>query len=260
MKIAIIIIHYGQVKTTRECLSKLKEKIGTHQLVLINNTQDDLSSLSNIIPHTLLINNKKNLGFARAVNQGIKKASQPDIGAYLLMNNDLSITFSTFDQLAKTFIDKRTSGIVSPVLHHGGNLYDWGGRYSRWTGLVKHRNFAQKPKTILSVDHVAGAAMLIKKEVVEKIGLLDDRYFLYFEDLDYCLRAKQAGYTVHINPEVVAEHMVSASSSPLSRTLYQWRSHFQFVVKHLPRTVFPTAFAIDLLFYPLILLKLFLFK
>lgn len=225
-------------------------------MILINNTENDAGNLAEIIPGTTYIDNRNNVGFARAVNGGIEYAMKDaEVGAVLLMNNDLRLSFGSLDMLTKTFRDKKSAGIVSPVLHHGGTLYDWGGMYGKWTGMVRHSNFAQKPKTVLTVDHVAGAAMLIKREVIEKIGLFDEQFFLYFEDLDYCLRASQAGYTIHINPEVVAEHAVSAGSRVLVRTMHQWRSHISFVIKHMPRTVYPTALAVDFIFYPLALLK-----
>ncbi|KKU13813.1 MAG: hypothetical protein UX21_C0035G0003 [Microgenomates group bacterium GW2011_GWC2_45_8] len=257
MKIAVIILHYGLIATTRNCLSKLKEKIGPHQVILINNTQDDLSPLTTIISGTQLINNPTNYGFARGVNQGIALASKDQsITHFFLMNNDLYLSTGNLQQLLLTFAKYSSAGIVSPVLHHSLG-YDWGGKYSRLSGMVRHKNWVNKPKTTLTVSHVAGAAMLISREVVTQIGLLDERFFLYFEDLDYCLRSSAAGFTIHINPDVVAEHAVSAGSLPWKRTFYQWASHLKFVTKHLFRLTYPTAYLYDLLFYPLVMVKLF---
>ncbi|PIR99151.1 hypothetical protein COT87_00960 [Candidatus Collierbacteria bacterium CG10_big_fil_rev_8_21_14_0_10_44_9] len=255
MKIAIIILHYGHVATTKKCLQDLKSKIGDNQVILINNTQDNIVELTKIIANTKLINNPKNLGFAAGVNQGIKLAlKDKSITYFFLMNNDLSIGFGSFAQLLLTFNKFETAGIVSPVLHHH-NRFDWGGKYNKWSGMVKHKNWENKPKTIQSVAHVAGAAMLISRDLVDKIGFLDERFFLYFEDLDYCLRAKAAGFTTHINPDVVAEHATSASSNLFARTKYQWISHFKFVTKHLFRLAYPTAYLYDLIVYPFWLLR-----
>jgi len=254
-KLAIIVIHYGSPKTTASCLRELRPKLGSHQLILINNTSSEISDLVAIIPGTALIDNRQNFGFAKAVNQGITLAlSDKSITHVFLMNNDLRLSYGTFAQLLTTYSHHPSAGIVSPVLHHSEG-YDWGGRYSPWTGIVKHRNWSNKPKTVLFVDHVAGAAMLLPRKLIDQLGPLDERFFLYYEDLDYCLRAKAAGYSIHINPEVVAEHQTSASSSLLKRTLDQWRSHILFVAKYLPRRVYPTAILTDLLFYPLITFK-----
>ena len=97
MKIAVIVLHYGKVETTKTCLKELKSKLADHQVILINNTQDDITELTKIIPGTKLINNPQNLGFATGVNQGLTLASKDkSITHYFLMNNDLSISFGSF--------------------------------------------------------------------------------------------------------------------------------------------------------------------
>ncbi len=261
MKIAVIILHFGARETTKQCLQELKKKIGDNHVILVNNTSHDIASLAKVISGTKLIDNRANTGFAVGVNQGITMALQDkSVGAVFLMNNDLSLAFGGFDQLALVFNKIASAGIVTPILHHSGGpaaagRYDWGGKYNKWSGMVKHKNWPNKPKTIQSVTHVAGAAMLIKREVIEKVGLFDERYFLYYEDLDYCLRVQEAGYTIHITADVVAEHAVSAGSSTFGRTKYQWVSHARFVTKHLFKQSYPTAYLYDLLFYPLILVK-----
>lgn len=255
MKIAVIILHYGSLSTTSSCLRALKSKISTHQVILVNNTKDDCQALKKIIPGTKLIDNQANLGFAKGVNQGIRLAlKDASITHCFLMNNDLSVSFGSLQQLLLSFSKIKTAGIVSPILHHKGG-YDWGGKYNKWTGMVRHKNWENKPKTIQSVDHVAGASMLISRPVLEQVGLFDERFFLYYEDLDYCLRTIKAGYSIHINPEVVSSHAVSASSAPFRRTIYQWHSHLQFVTKHLFRLTYPTAYLMDVVIYPLWALK-----
>lgn len=251
MKVAVIILHYGKIAITKDCLHELSKKIGDSALILVNNTQEDISSLAKIIPGTKVINNPSNRGFAAGVNQGLALAlKDKSITHFFLMNNDLKITFGSFAQLLLTFTKISTAGIVTPVLQHSLG-FDWGGKYNRWTAMVKHKNWGNKPKTTQSVGHVAGAAMLISREVLEKIGMFDERFFLYFEDLDFCLRVKEAGYTIHINPDVIAEHAVSSGSSSFARTKYQWVSHFKFVNKQLFRLAYPTAYIYDLIIYPM---------
>lgn len=236
-KIAIIMLQYGNEATSDASLKSIQSKIGKHQLILIDN-------------------NIKNVGFAKGVNQGIKKALlDPSITHIFLLNNDASISSGTLDQLLSTFVRISTAGIVAPVLHHH-NLFDWGGKYNKWTGMVRHQNWENKPKTIQKVEHVAGAAMLIGRNVIEKIDTFDERFFLYFEDLDFCLRAGKAGFTIHINPDVVVEHEVSASTKPIARHFHAWRSHLLFISKYFPLVAYPTSFIYDFFFYPLVLLKL----
>ena len=103
MKIAIIILHYGSFATTKHALADLAKKIGDNELILINNTSDDISPLSRMIPGTKLINNPRNLGFAKGVNQGIRLAlKDKSLTHFFLMNNDLVLSSGSFAQLLLT--------------------------------------------------------------------------------------------------------------------------------------------------------------
>jgi GT2 family glycosyltransferase len=255
MKIAVIIIHYGLIETTRHCLTSLKSKIGDHQLILINNSESDIKDLAKIIEGTILIDNRENDGFAKAVNQGITLAlKDKTISAVFLMNNDLTLTRGSFSQLVLVLNKIPSAGIVTPILHHKGG-YDWGAKLNKWTGMVRHKNWDNKPKTIQPAQHVAGAAMLIRRKLIDKIGLFDEKFFVYYEDVDYCLRAYDNLSTIHITPDVEAEHIGSAGSTSLARTRYQWVSHFRFVNKYLFKHVYPTAYIYSLIMYPLFMLK-----
>ena len=255
MKITVIIIHYGLIETTRACITNLKSKIGDHQLILINNTSDDIKDLCNIIQGTTLIENHENLGFAKGVNKGITLAlKDKTVGAVFLMNNDLIITRGSFSQLALVLNKIPSAGIVTPILHHKRG-YDWGAKLNKWTGMVRHKNWDNKPKTIQPAQHVAAAAMLIRRKLIDKIGLFDERFFVYYEDVDYCLRAYDSLSTIHITPDVEAEHVISSGSSIATRTRYQWVSHFRFVNKYVFKHVYPTAYLYSLIMYPLFMLK-----
>lgn len=253
---AVVIVHYGDIKTTIKCLKAIKSKIETNTVILVNNSTQDIKSLSKIIPGTKIIDNLKNVGFARAVNQGIMLATtDSSIDSIFLLNNDAYQEIGTLRQLQQSLFEKKKIGMLSPALRHSGDLYDWGGHISRWTGAVRHQNFQQRPKKKISVSHIAAAAMLIKKEVIDKIGLFDERFFMYFEDADFCLRVKKNGYLIQIEPQVVFTHEISQSSDKFSRTFTQWQSHLYFALKYTPATIYPTAFLYNILVYPLFLLK-----
>ena len=255
MSIALVIIHYGDLAHTRACLTSLAGKIQGEPVMVVNNTPDDLSSLKKIVPQLTLIENHANLGFAKAVNRGIREALQdPEVEAVLLVNNDALLEQGALSELKLALRKFPTAGILAPMLNHAGG-YDWGGTYSPWWGKVAHRNWPNTPKTYIKVDHVAAAAMLIRRAVLEQVGYFDERFFLYYEDVDYCLRVRRAGYTIQLVPDVVFGHLGSASSGRPKRTLVEWQSHGKFVLKYLPRSVYPTGILVDLVLYPLYLLK-----
>jgi hypothetical protein len=233
----------------------LAAKTSNTKFYVVNNTSSSLTGLTTLIPSLEVIDAGANLGYGRAANLGIAHAlADPMVTAVLLVNNDLTVESGTLSMLTLALRKLPQAGIVAPLLHHTRG-YDWGGTFSPWWGKVAHKNWPNKPKTYVKVDHAAGAAMLIRREVIERVGLFDERFFLYYEDVDYCLRVHRAGYTVQLVPELVFAHQGSASSSRLTRTLAEWRAHLQFVMKYLPRTVYPTAISADLFLYPLYLLK-----
>lgn len=255
MTIARVIIHYGDLAHTRSCLTSLAGKMQGEPVVVVNNTPTDLSSLRKIVPQLTLIENHANLGFAKAVNRGIREALEdPEVEAVLLVNNDAVLEQGALSELKLALRKFPTAGILAPMLHHAGG-YDWGAKLSPWLGTVRHKNWPNKPKTAIHADHVAAAAMLIRRSVLEQVGYFDERFFLYYEDVDYCLRVRQAGYAIQLVPDVVFAHLGSASSGRRKRTLVEWQSHAKFVLKYLPRPVYPTALLTDLVLYPLYLLK-----
>ena len=255
MSIALVIIHYGALEHTRACLASLAGKMHDESAIVVNNTTDDLTNLKQISPKLMLIENGTNLGFAKAVNLGIRRAlKNPEVDAVLLVNNDATLEQGALSELSLALRKFPAAGILAPLLHHAGG-YDWGAKLNPWLGTVHHKNWPNKPKTAIHADHVAAAAMLIRRRVFAQVGYFDERFFLYYEDVDYCLRVRQAGYAIQLVPDVVFAHQGSASSGRLKRTLAEWQSHLKFSVKYMPRPVYPTAFLADLVLYPLYLLK-----
>ncbi len=261
MKIAVIMLHYGSLAKTAQTLKSLVPRTppGT-TLYLVNNSSDSPASLLRIFPQTVLIDNRVNLGFAKGVNQGIQQALRAGADYLTLMNNDLHITTGTLKQLTTELVRQPQVGIVAPILRHAGGrqgewVYDWGGSYSPFLARVKHNNFPTPPKTALTVTHTAAAMIMFRPALVKQIGLLDERFFLYYEDLDFCLRTLAAGHRIVLTPQVMVEHATSSGSTPVRRTLYQLRSHAQFVTKYLFKRAYPTAYFYTFVMYPLFILK-----
>lgn len=257
MKVGIVILHYGDISTTARALRSLSSKEKKSQLYLVNNTNNNIDELINLYPHTKLISPGTNLGFAKGVNLGIKNAISDNCQAILLLNNDLTFVLGNIDLLSLSLT--KGVGIVGGLLHHSHG-YDWGGKFNRYTSTVKHQNFPNAPKTNLSVDHAAAAAILISADLIKQIGYFDERFFLYYEDLDFMMRAKKAGYKIVITPRVVFDHSTSSSTTPTKRLLYQWHSHLIFINKYLFKPVLPTAYLYNFFIYPLFIAKSFLTK
>ena len=256
--VAIIMLHYGTLQNTQSAITSLFSHFNNFALFLVNNTHEDLAPLKKKYPTLTLLNPSQNLGFSAGVNLGIKSAQKRKYQYVLLLNNDIQILQGTLMQLLKTLNSAPDIGVVAPLLKHALG-YDWGAKLSKWSGLLKHTNFPNPPKTTITVSHLAAAAILLPMRVIEKVGYFDERYFMYYEDVDYFLRLTRAGYKALITPELIVEHMTSNSTILSQRTFYQWQSHFKFITKFLFNPFMPTAYIISVFWYPLIYLKTLIF-
>ncbi len=166
---------------------------------------------------TIVIDNSPpniNLGFAAAVNIGIKKALAGGADKILLVNPDIKIKK----------IDFKNGDVVAPVLkfkRDGEWVYDYGGRVNWLIGRTTHI------KSPGEIDYVSGACMMIDKKVFAKIGFFDERFFMYFEDVDFCLRAKQSGFKISISNTTVIHNLTKDPT----RINYALTSNFKFILK-----------------------------
>ncbi len=201
MKIVAVILHYKDKEATKACIASLKKYEPKVHVIVIDN-------------------DKNNVGFAAGVNKGIKRALQEKADAVLLLNNDTIITEQFIPALEKQLLKDKKIGIIGPAISFEKNekkIYDIGGFVSPLTGKTYHEEVANTKEYMLRVvPYITGAAMLIKNEVFEKIGYFDEHFFLYYEDVDFCLRAKKAGFATAVVPHVSIYHALSKTAGKLT--------------------------------------------
>lgn len=214
-EISIILISFNQYEYTKKCITSLVENTRiSFEIIQVDNNSAD-STVKNIrreFPEVRLIQNKINTGFPKAANQGIQHA----IGNYiLLLNNDTVVTENWLERLIEVAESDPKIGIVGPISNEvSGVQKDKEANYKTidemhlYAASVKEKN---KDK-ILKFPRVAFLCTLIKREVIEKIGGLDERFSPgNFEDDDFCLRAQLAGYKTAIAQDVFIHHYGSKS-------------------------------------------------
>ncbi|MCD6100378.1 MAG: glycosyltransferase family 2 protein [Candidatus Marinimicrobia bacterium] len=189
----------------------------------------------------ILIKNEKNYGFAEGANIGMRYALNVLNPDYILfLNNDTVVDRGFLDELVSVGETNTEIGIVGPKIY----LYDMpekvqsaGVMMNYWIVEVPSVFPTRKPREqeIRKVDYVSGCCMLIKSEVIEKIGILDPDYFCYYEETDFCVRAKKAGYQVvsTINAKIWHKLAVSSSKIPGFYMYYANRNTFRFAFKNL---------------------------
>lgn len=259
-KTGVIILHYKDKGITLDCLKSIfsnqnKKKPGL--IIVVGNSIDRTfsESLTKIYPQIILISNDTNEGFSKANNRGITKAIELGCEDIILLNNDTIVSDDLFSQLTAFSRKNREIGLISPkiyfaagyeyhkhrykekekgkVLWYAGGVVDNSNIYASHRGVdeVEQGQYDQ----IAETDFATGCCILIKKEVVMKIGLLDENYFMYFEDLDYSVRARSAGFRVVYFPKVHLWHKNAVTSGhPGSEThiYYQTRNRLYFGFKY----------------------------
>jgi GT2 family glycosyltransferase len=238
----------------RACLHSIQEHTTLdHEIIVVDNGSSDGTSdmLQTEFPTVRLIQNQENLGYTYPNNQAMQLAKGRFIA---LLNPDTLVHSGAFEQLCAFLESHPDVGIVGPkVLNPDGTLQapcrrgdsrPWA-VISYFTGLAKR--FPDKAffngyllthlpeDQIHPVDGVSGSCMFIRREVVDQIGYLDERFFAYQEDADYCLRARQAGWRVYYNPEAQITHFGGQGGSRVQpyRSIWAWhKSYFLYYRKH----------------------------
>lgn len=240
-KVAIIILTCNQKKMLEETLKSIISKMNykNYKIYLVDNGSKDRHDLmvKKKFPKVDVTRNKKNLGFSKANNIGIKKALKeykPDY--FLLMNDDMEVNDKDFlkKMLKVAEKDKKTGVVGCQQVYPDGELQDIGGYFKNWN-LTKILKFKQGE--ILDVDQFMGSVMLIKKEVINKIGGLDEIFTPFLlEDSDYCLRAKKVGYSIKIVTDAKVIHKKSKTVDSFSNTKHmftRFKNDIIFSLRHM---------------------------
>lgn len=260
-KVFILVLNFNGGRFILDCLRllqliKLPSGWRAEVLVIDNASIDNsLQLIESRFPKIKIIKNKKNLGFAGGNNVGIRLALKQKAEAVLLLNQDTVAERNFLSPLLANGAD-----MVAPIIkfkQKGKWVYDFGGKINWWIGKTSHDERAKvKNEKPVKIDYVSGCCMLIKKEVFNKIGLLDEKFFFYFEDTDFCLRAKKAGFKIAVEPKSMVLHKLTGiEKRPLRQNLHLLKSNLLFISRHIPLWRKPVAYLYWYLLCIKILLK-----
>ena len=240
METTVIIVHYGPLATTKSCIDSLvANDPDVGKIIVVNNNTKDILAADFGDKNIIVLNNKRNLGFAGGVNKGVTYALDHGAQEILLLNNDTLVKQPLLRKLSKDLRSDPKLGIVGPTISFKRGkevVYDLGGDVNFLFGRTFHTEVTKIEKEILlSVTFVTGAAMLIRREVFEEIGLFDETFFLYYEDVDFCLRAKKAGFRVAVDSSVCITHLLSKTIGKVNpfAVFHQTRSAVVFGKKYM---------------------------
>jgi GT2 family glycosyltransferase len=236
-----LVLNWNRPQDTVACVSSLRRlDYPAHRILVVDNgsTDDSVEILQSLSGIDLLLN-ERNLGFAAGNNRGIEYALERGADFVLLLNNDTIVSPSLVSELLEVAETDSRIGIVGPVIYYAdrpSEVWFAGMRFRHGLYVVRRGLHLSAPLASMEeVDFVSGCGMLVRRETWEHVGLFDPRFFMYYEDLDLCIRARQAGYRIVCATQAKMWHALSASTggadSPLKQ-YYQVKSTFLFTQKH----------------------------
>jgi hypothetical protein len=215
-KIAIIIVNWKQYQLTKLCLYSLQKiKYDNYQIILIDNESNpkELKKIKNQFDKIITFPNQKNLGFTGANNIGIEYAIKNDFEYVMLINNDTEVEKNFINPLIEVLEKNQNFGAAQPLIlnyYNRNKVWSAGGflnKFFGYTYVIKSPEGIKK-----NIDWITGCCFFLRTDVIKKIGLLDEKFFAYYEDVDWSIRIKNAGYDLAFVKSSVVYHHGSKSS------------------------------------------------
>ena len=214
--VAVILVNYKCADDTLRCIGSITEQTYKNYMVVVvdNDSEDRIqAALLETFPDVIFCKSEVNRGFAAGCNVGIREAQKHHVDYYLLINPDTVVDSSLLTELVNCAERDQNSGIVGAKIYF---LNDpkriW--KASAQMNMILATDFGKGTEKldrdeagdIIECTHVTGCCHLIKKKVIETIGLLDETYFMYYEDTDFDFRARKAGFKILYCPSAVLWH------------------------------------------------------
>lgn len=246
-KIFIIILNYNGKNCLPKTLSSVfKISYPNQEIVLVDNNSADGSfeAARNNFSKITFIKNSENLGFSAGNNVGIKYALERGADYVLLLNYDVEVESDFLEKLVEAMEKNKNTGIGNPVILESDKKIVWfsGGEINWLSMKTKHRKNNISQDYFWS-DYISGCAMLIKAEVFKKIGLLDEKFFLYWEDADFSYRAKKAKYELLVSSQSRIVHFEKSEAKKENKIYWLIISGLIFFKKNTPVWLKPYIFS-----------------
>lgn len=232
-QVMIIVLNWNGLADTLACLESLAGlDYPAYGVVVVDNgsTDDSVAAVRASYPQVTVIETRENLGYVGGNNVGLEYAKASGADYALLLNNDTEVAPDFLRLLVEAAEANPATGIVGPTIYYfdrpnviwsAGGAIDWRQGRTRMIGL-NETDRGQFGHTTRPVDFVTGCALLIKMPLVEQMGLLDPRFFAYYEETEWCVRAARAGFTVLHVPQAKVWHKISPDAREASPQVHYY--------------------------------------
>lgn len=238
-KLSVVIVNWERPYDTLACVQSIRDSLQTTKSILVvdNGSMDgSIDILRSSYPNLHIISLPKNLGFAAGYNVGIQAALESKATHLLLLNNDTIVEPSTIPELISCSTDISVPKIL--YLPRKERIWAAGAYWRKFSGTVKMRGNGKfdrgQYEESINLEYATACALMIHREVIETIGFFDEHLINYFEDYDFCYRARQAGFSIQYEPRAVVYHRdaTSLDRTPGLRWWFIARNTVIFLDKH----------------------------
>ncbi len=244
-EIHIVLVNWNGKEVTLDCLASLRAvTFPGVKIVVVDNASSDgsVQAFTERYPEVTLLSQKENLRFAGGNNVGICHALLHGADAVMLLNNDTLVDPGVLAPMVERLFSDPAVGVVAPKIFYADDydrLWFTGGEISFWTGTMRHTGIRECDRgqfdSPRDIAYATGCCLLTRREVIEKVGLLDDTYFMYAEDADWCMRVRRAGYRILYEPRARVWHRLSVSAGghlSFFKMKNKARSNFRFFARY----------------------------
>jgi hypothetical protein len=233
-KVTVIIINWNGLADTTECLESLRGiAYPNYRTIVVDNgsSGDDVRLLRERFGDSIrLIASPDNLGFAGGANLAIREALADGADYVLLLNNDVTVDQQFLDELVRAAEERPDAAALCPKIYFRDRpavICSTGGRVNPWAGAARQVGRGEEDRgqyeQVEVRDYADGAAMLMRRPALERVGLLDEEYFAYWEETDWCDRAREEGLKSYYVPTARVWHKTARSQAPDSNYYYLYR-------------------------------------
>ena len=216
-KFHVCILNWNGEEVLADCIQSIFKNKGNNFKVTVIDNGSDYFEPRELNPKVNIVKLDKNYGFAKGYNLGIRNADIENDEYLILLNNDTIVDKNFFLNLSESIRSKKTESIYGPkIIFNDAKDLIWfgGGKMDLAKGIIEHvgiRNSSSDFNIESNTDYITGCCMILKKSLYDKLGGFDESFFMYNEDVDFCLRAKLNKIKCIYLPSVIISHKVSAS-------------------------------------------------
>jgi GT2 family glycosyltransferase len=232
-KVSIILVNWNGKKDTLACLESLSHlNYPDYSIIVVDNNSRDgsVTAIQDSFPQVTLLEMNENLGFVGGNNRGMTHAFKQGATYVLLLNNDTEVAPDFLDFMVAALTDIPNAGVAGPLIYYftpptvvwsAGGKIDWQRGATTMISINEDDN-GQFGRSPYPVDFVTGCALLIKRQVIEEIGPLDSRFFAYYEETEWCVRAARAGFKILTVPQAKVWHKISPEQREASPIVHYY--------------------------------------